>query len=168
MAEGISTAQGARNNRPVDGGRPVLLRRRAIALILAAGAVLGLVAALIAGGGDDGPRTVAGTPKEAVETVESFKQALAARDFATVCEELYTTEAREAAGGDDCQSILAQETAKLRDPKLKIVSLTVNKSGAAVIVEASQKGEKPVQDTIRLVRQRGRFRIASAGPPARG
>jgi hypothetical protein len=165
MAEGISTAQGARNNRLVDGGRPVLLRRRAIALILAAGAVLGLVAALIAGGGGDGPKTVAGTPKEAVETVEAFKRALAERDFATVCEELYTTEAREAAGGDDCQSVLAQETAKLRDPEVKIVGLTVRRDGAVVNVQASVSGEKSVADTITLVREKGRFRIQSAGPP---
>ena len=118
--------------------------------------------------GDDGPPPVSGTPKEAVEVVESFRKALVARDFATICDELYTVEAREASGGDDCQSILAQATAKLRDPQLRIVSLTVNKAGAAVIVQASVRGKRPVQDVIRLVRERGRFRIASAGPPARG
>ena len=117
-------------------------------------------------GGDDEPPPVSGTPKEAVEVVESFRKALAARDFATICDELYTTEAREAAGGDDCQSVLAQETAKLRDPEVKIVGLTVTRDGAAVNVQASVNDERPVADTIRLVRQKGRFRIASAGPPA--
>src|SRR3712207_3952760 len=95
-------------------------------------------------GGDDGVPEVSGTPKEAVETVEAFRKALAARDFATICDVLYTTEAREAAGGDDCQSVLAQETAKLRDPRVEIVGLTVTKDGAVVNVQASVRGEKPV------------------------
>ena len=115
---------------------------------------------------DDGPPPVSGTPKEAVELVEAFRRALAARDFATICDELYTTEAREASGGDDCQSVLAQETAKLRNPEMQITGLTVTRDGASVNVQASVNGERPVADTIRLVRQRGRFRIASAGPPA--
>ena len=114
--------------------------------------------------GDDGPPPVSGTPKEAVDVVESFRKALAARDFASICDELYTTEAREAAGGDDCQSVLAQETAKLRSPEVKIVGLTVSRDGASVNVQASVNGERPVADTITLVRQKGRFRIASAGP----
>ena len=113
--------------------------------------------------GDDGPADVSGTPKEAVETVEAFRRALAARDFATICDELYTTEAREAAGGDDCQSVLAQETAKLRDPKVEIVGLTVTKDQALVTVRASVRGEKPVQDTLRLQREKGRLRIVSRG-----
>ena len=115
--------------------------------------------------GDDGPPAVSGTPKEAVDVVESFRKALAARDFAAICDELYTTEAREAAGGDDCQSVLATETAKLRKPEVKIVGLTVTRDGATVNVQASVNGERPVADTIALVRQQGRFRIASAGPP---
>ena len=168
MADGVHAPAGDRDNRPVEGGRRRILRRRTIALLLAAGAVGGLVAALLVGGGDDEAAPVAGTPKEAVETIEAFRRALAARDFATVCEELYTLEAREAAGGEDCQSILAQEAAKLRDPTIRITSLTVNKAGAAVSVMAGQRGERPVQDVIRLVRQRGRFRIASAGPPGGG
>lgn len=153
---------------PVEGGRLRILRRRTIVLLLAAGAAGGLVVALLVGGGDDDAPPVTGTPKEAVETVEAFRRALAARDFAKVCEELYTVEAREAAGGEDCQSILAQEAAKLRDPTIRITSLTVSKAGAAVSVMAGQRGERPVQDVIRLVRQRGRFRIASAGPPGGG
>jgi hypothetical protein len=48
---------------------------------------------------------------------------------------------------------------------MEIVGLTVTRDGADVQVQASVNGEKPVADTIRLVRQKGRFRIASAGPP---
>jgi limonene-1,2-epoxide hydrolase len=132
---------------------PLFLTAVAGAIVIA---VVGIVRA-----GDDGVPEVSGTPKEAVETVEAFRKALVARDFATICDQLYTTDAREAAGGDDCQSVLAQETAKLRDPKVEIVGLTVTKDTAVVTVRASVRGEKPVQDGIRLAREKGRFRIAS-------
>jgi hypothetical protein len=129
-----------------------------------AGAIIITIVGVVRGG-DDGPPAVSGTPKEAVELVETFRKALAARDFATICDELYTLEAREASGGDDCQSVLAQETAKLRDPEVKIVGLTVTRDRAVVNVEASVRGEKAVEDTITLAREKGKFRIASAGPP---
>ena len=146
------------------GQRPRLREVVTHPLFLAAVAgviVIALVGALR--GGDDGPPKISGTPKEAVDVVETFRKALAARDFATICDELYTVEAREAAGGEDCQSVLAQETAKLRNPRVKIVGLTVTRDGADVNVQASVNGERPVADTMRLVRQRGRFRIQSAG-----
>jgi hypothetical protein len=144
--------------------RPGPVLRHPLFLTAVAGVIVIAVVAVLRAG-DDGPPAVSGTPKEAVEVVEAFRRALAARDFAAICEELYTVEAREAAGGDDCQSVLAQETAKLRDPQVNIVGLTVRGSEATVQVQASVDGEKPVADTIRLVRQEGKFRIASAGPP---
>ncbi|HEX8051834.1 MAG TPA: hypothetical protein VF517_02510 [Thermoleophilaceae bacterium] len=139
--------------------------REPLFLAAVAGVVV-IVAVAVIRDGDDGPPAVSGTPKEAVETVEAFRRALAARDFATICDQLYTTEAREAAGGDDCQSVLAQETAKLREPRVQIVGLTVRGETADVTVQASVRGQKPVQDTIRLAREKGRFRIASRGPAA--
>jgi hypothetical protein len=140
--------------------------RHPLFLAAVAGVAVIAVATAMRSDSDETP-AISGTPKEAVDVVESFRKALAARDFARICEELYTVEAREAAGGDDCQSVLAQETAKLRDPQVRIVGLTVTREGADVNVQASVNGERPVADTIRLVRQRGRFRIQSAGPPGR-
>ena len=134
-------------------------------LFLAAVAgVLVIVLIAVIRDSDDGPPPVTGTPKEAVETIEAFRRALAVRDFAAICDQLYTSDARAAAGGDDCQSVLAQETAKLRDPQVRIVGLTVTGDGATVSVQASVRGERPVADTIRLEREKGRFRIASRGP----
>lgn len=117
--------------------------------------------------GDDGPPAVTGTPKEAVETIEAFRRALALRDFATICDQLYTEDARAAAGGDNCQSVLAQETAKLRDPQVRITGLTLTKDRATATVRASVRGGRPVTDTIVLEREKGRFRIASRGPAPR-
>jgi hypothetical protein len=140
--------------------------RTVIALVATTFVVLVVIAALGGDGDEPGPPT--GTPKEAVDVIEAFKRAIASRDFAMVCDQLYTADAREASGGDNCQSVLRQETARLKEPRLKIVSLTVGKRGAVVTVEASQAGREPAQDTIQLVREGGRFRIASAGRRARG
>lgn len=139
--------------------------RHPLFLTAVAGVVVIAVVTALRDGGDE-PPAISGTPKEAVDVVESFRKALAARDFATICDELYTVEAREGAGGDNCQSVLAQETAKLRDPQVRIVGLTVRGDVADVNVRASVNGERPVADTMRLIRQRGRFRIAFSGPPA--
>jgi hypothetical protein len=133
-------------------------------LFLAAVAgVLVIVLVAVIRDDDGGPPPVSGTPKEAVETIDAFRRALSVRDFATICDRLYTEEARAAAGGDDCQSVLAQETAKLRDPQVRIVGLTVRGQEAVVSVQASVRGQRPVGDTIRLEREKGRFRIASRG-----
>lgn len=149
------------------GGRPRIWQviRHPLFLAAVAGVLVIAVVTALRSGDEEAP-AISGTPKEAVDVVESFRKALAARDFARICEELYTVEAREAAGGDDCQSVLAQETAKLRNPQVRIVGLTVTREGADVDVQAAVNGERPVADTIRLVRQKGRFRIQSAGPPA--
>ena len=151
------------------GARLRRLVREPLFLTAVAGVIVIVVVGIVRGGDGDVPE-VSGTPKEAVEVVESFRKALAARDFATICDQLYTSEAREAAGGDDCQSVLAQETAKLRDPKVEIVGLTVTKDGAVVNVQASVRGQKPVLDSLTLAREKGRFRIASRGgvPRAEG
>ena len=137
---------------------------RAAALVAAA------VAALLAlqdGGGDE-PPPVRGTPAEAVGVVQAFAHALATRDFATICDSLYSRRARAAAGGDDCQSVLAQASVRVRRPTVRITSVVLSRGGRAEVgVVAGTASDRPSPDVIRLVRQRGRFRIASAGNPAR-
>ena len=148
--------------------RRVIHRRRVLAALVVLAAIAVAVAVIVPGGGDDEPAPVRGTPAEAVAAVDAFRRALAARDFATICDVLYSRRARAAAGGDDCQSVLAQATARIRRPSLQIRSVVLTRAGtAAVGVVARASGERPAPDVIRLVRQRGRFRIASAGNPVR-
>jgi hypothetical protein len=150
--------------------RPILRRRApaalAAALVLGGAAVLAVV--LIDGGDKRKPPAVSGTPAEAVAVVTAFQRALAARDFATICDSLYSRRARAAAGGDNCQSVLAQATARIPSPRVQIRSVVLGRGGAATVgVVAATATERPSPDVIRLVRQRGRFRIASAGNPVR-
>jgi limonene-1,2-epoxide hydrolase len=143
--------------------RQLTSTRRALAAV-AAVAVIAAVVALVASGGDKGPPPVSGTPAEAVATVEAFQRALSERDFATICDRLFTPRARRAAGGDNCQSVLAQAAARLRTPTVHIRSVVVQRGGRAIVgVAAKVAGERPVPDLIHLERSRGRFRIASVG-----
>jgi hypothetical protein len=151
------------------GGRRFgILRRRAVAAAVVA-VVAALVVALMASGGNDRPPLVRGTAAEAVATIDAFQRALTTRDYATICDRLFTRRARRAAGGDNCQSVLAQAATRLRGPTVQIRTVVVSRDGSATVgVLAGTAGRRPVPDVIRLVRQRGGFRIASVGVPARG
>ena len=131
------------------------------ALVLVVAGVIALVATLLSGG-DDTPK-VSGVPKQAVATVMQFEAALANRDWAGICNRLYTSDARKAAGGARCTTTLAQSAGGLRSPRVRIVSVTVKGQKASVIVAASVNGKPPVTDRIQLEPEGGRLRIASAG-----
>lgn len=140
------------------------MRRRTVAQ--AALGVLALAVVVFAvsriSGRTETPK-ISGPPKDAVATVMDFETALANRDWATICNTLYTSEARAAAGGSRCTASLAQSAGGLRDPRVRIISVTIGGSGAAVQVAASVNGKPAVTDTIQLKREGGRFRIAAAG-----
>ena len=148
------------------GGRAVLL---ALGL---AGA--GIAAAFLGGGhiGDQdepkAPRSVGEATKQVEATLSQFERALADGDFATICGNLFTVEAREAAGGDRCPSVLQDTAGGLRQPQVRIVSINVRGDTAAAVVQATVAGGPPVTDTIRLVKQGGRYKIVSAGRQATG
>jgi hypothetical protein len=142
------------------------VRRRRRTGALAALAVLAVVGiALVVArlsGSNDAPQ-VTGAAKDVVNTVMQFQSALAGRDWATICNSLYTSKARAAAGGAKCAATLAQSAGGLREPRVKIISVIVRGQAATVTVSASVNGKPPVTDAIQLVRERGRFRVASAG-----
>jgi hypothetical protein len=139
-------------------------RRRTGALAALAVVAVGLIALLVAtlSGSQDTPE-VSGAAKDVVATVMQFQSALANRDWPTICNQLYTSKARAAAGGAKCPSTLAQSAGGLRDPHVKILSVVVRGGAATVTVSAAVNGKPPVTDAIQLVRERGRFRVASSG-----
>ena len=138
------------------------------AVLLAIGLAGAGIAAAFLGGGRVGdaeppPRAVNEATQQVANTLTQFQRALAQGDFATICGNLYSLEAREAAGGDRCPSVLADTAGGLRDPEVQIVSITHRGKTATAVVRASVGKRPPVTDTIRLVRQGGRYRIVSAG-----
>lgn len=132
-----------------------------MAAVLAAVVLVALVATLLSRGDDT--REVSGVPKEAVAVVMRFETALAGRDWAGICNRLYTSDARAAAGGARCPTTLAQSAGGLRSPRVRIVSVTVRGQSASVVVAASVNGKEPVTDKIQLRPEDGELRIASAG-----
>jgi hypothetical protein len=143
------------------------------AFLLALGLAAAGIAAAFLGGGRVGsqnepepPRAVGEATRQVAGTLMQFERALADGDFATICGNLYTTEAREAAGGDRCPSVLQDTAGGLRNPNVQIVSITVRGKTATAVVRATVAGSPPVTDTIRLVKQAGRYKIVSAGKEA--
>jgi hypothetical protein len=151
----------------MPGSQRRLIGRRRALVVVAAAALIALVVALVESGRDERPPVVSGTPAEAVAVVDAFQRALGSRDFATICDRLFTARARVAAGGDNCQSVLAQAATRLHTPTVEIKSVVLTRNGKATVgVVARTSGGRPTPDVIHLVRQHGRFRIASAGDPA--
>jgi hypothetical protein len=142
----------------------VYRRRRTIALASLAVVAVAAVAVLVArlSGSQDAP-SVSGAAKDVVITVRQFESALAGRDWVGICNRLYTSKARAAAGGAHCPAALAQSAGGLRDPRVKILSVVVRGPAATVTVAASVNGKSPVTDAIQLQRENGQYRIASAG-----
>ena len=133
-------------------------------LLLGGLVAVALAVVLIAGGRGDESSGAPANAKAAVATVEAFQKAIADRDYAKICAQLFTTEAQEASGGGNCQSVLAQNAARIRNPKIRITSVVLRGNAASVGVVAQVSGGPPVGDTIRLVRQgKGGYRISSAG-----
>jgi hypothetical protein len=139
-------------------------RRRLVALVALALISAG-VALLLFGRGDDEPPPVSGTPEDVVATILDFERAVADRDFATVCDRLFTADARERAGGENCPSVLARGAAQSGSPRIQIRSLVVRGDEATATVLASVPGRPASTSAIELARERGRFRIVSAGSP---
>jgi hypothetical protein len=155
---------GGRYNCPSVGSERVHRRRRTIALAaLAAVAVIAIAVIVAKLSGSKSTPEVSGAPRDVVATVMQFETALANRDWATICNRLYTKDARASAGGARCPTTLAQSAGGLREPRVKIVSVVVRGQAATVTVAASVNGKPPVTDAIQLVREGGRFRIDSAG-----
>jgi hypothetical protein len=139
-------------------------RRSTVALVALAVLAVAVVALLVArlSGQQDTPQ-VTGAAKDVVSTVMRFQTALAARDWPTICNKLYSSRARAAAGGAHCPSTLAQSAGGLREPRVKILSVVVRGQAATVTVAASVNGRPPVTDAIELVREGGHFKVVSAG-----
>lgn len=139
-------------------------RRRLYTLIAALVAVALAVVLIVGGSGDDGSGGQKADARAAVAAVEAFQKAIAGRDYATICNHLFTTDAREASGGGNCQSVLAQNASRLRNPQVEITSVALRGNAATVGVMAQVQGGPKVSDVIRLVRDKQGYRISSAGP----
>ena len=103
-------------------------------------------------GADDEPEPVTGAAKEVAATVEQLERAVARRDYATICTELFTTTARERAGGDECVSQMRSAAEDVLRPTIQIEQIAVKDDRAVVRVATTAKGQARVTDTLELRR----------------
>lgn len=126
----------------------------------------GFLCVLVAGcggGGADKPAAIKGPAKEVAAVVQRFEKAMRTGDYRIVCDELLSASVRERSGGGDCARILQQRAADVKRPRIRIDAIEVAGDSATARVHTTAAGQASVADTIRLVREGGRFRIASLG-----
>jgi hypothetical protein len=110
-------------------------------------------------GADDEPQPVSGVPKEIAATVERLGQAIADRDFAEVCQKLFTAAARKRAGGAECAAQLRSAGEDVERPTIEIRGIDVKGGRAVVKVATEAEGQARVIDTLELRREGGRWLV---------
>jgi len=133
-----------------------------LALWMLAGAVA--LAGCDSGGSDADPDAIKGAPKQVAAAVAALDGATRAGRYDEVCDELFTRAARARAGGRDCAALLRSATEDVRRPQVRLLSIRVSGDNAEARVRTRSSGEGTVDETIELVRERGRYRIASLSP----
>jgi len=114
-------------------------------------------------GGDDEAKPASGPPAQIAATVDRLERAVAARDYETICAQLFTAEARKRAGGAECERQLASATEGVRKPSIEIEAIDVSGNRAAVKVRTKAAGQASVTDELRLRRERGRWLVEALG-----
>ena len=115
------------------------------------------------GGDAEEPRPASGPPGEVAAVVARLERAIAGRDFATVCGELFTAGARERAGGEECERQLSSAAEGVERPTIEIRRIDVKGERATVEVRTDARGQARVTDTLQLRREGGRWLVEALG-----
>jgi hypothetical protein len=140
--------------------RPVTWRSRA-AQGLAVGVLLLAGGCSLGGGDGDSPDTARGPAKEVAELIAALERATGSSDWRAVCDELFTRDARQRAGGRDCPRLLRSAAGDLRGARIELTKLTIKDDRVDAQVRSRARGQGPLVDTVQVVRERGRYRIDS-------
>jgi hypothetical protein len=114
-------------------------------------------------GSPERPPPVSGAPKEVTDVVKALERATDAKDFNTVCFDLFSDQVRAQAGGVRCPALLRRTARDVEAPRIRVESIRLQGDAASVRVRTESRDQPPVPDVIELVRQRGRYRISSLG-----
>jgi hypothetical protein len=120
--------------------------------------VLGLASC---GGGDDDDEATGGLAQEAAAVVEQLEKSIRAGEFERICSELLSAEVRRQAGGGECPAMLERTSAGVERPRIQVEKISIEGATASVQVVTIAGGQDRVEDTIRLVREAGAYRISS-------
>jgi hypothetical protein len=126
--------------------------------------LLVLAACALAGCGDSGP-----SDEEQIRSaLAEFQRATAGKDYRALCDRILAPRLVETVKqiGLPCEVALEKGFQDVRDPRLSVGAITVNGDGATAQVRSSAAGQAPSEDTVELVRDGDRWRIASLGAGA--
>jgi hypothetical protein len=114
-------------------------------------------------GADEEPKPVSGTAAQVAAVVNRLERAVTQRDFATICDQLFTAAARKRAGGDECVGQLRSATEGVKRPSIEIDKIDVKDNRATVKVSTEAEGQARVSDDLRLRREGARWLIEALG-----
>jgi hypothetical protein len=126
-------------------------------------AAAALTAAVLAGCGHSAP-----TADEQVrQTLREFGRATAAKDYQALCDRVFAPDLvrKLTQIGLPCEVAMQQSFEKVENPQLTIGKVTVAKDekSATAEVRTSATGQKPSQDTVRLMPVDAGWRVSSLG-----
>jgi hypothetical protein len=136
--------------------RGVRRPRTALALTAAAAALAG---AGLGGCGDSGPTD----EQQVAQAVNAFGRATAAKDYGALCSRILAPSLIRTVTeiGLPCERALAKGLGTVRSPHLAIGAIAIDGDRATADVRTSAAGQAPSQDTLRLERVGGAWRVAS-------
>ena len=133
------------------------------ALSLLAGALA--LAGCDSGGSDEDPEAIKGAPKQVAAAVSALDAATRAGRYREICDELFTRAARTRAGGQGLRRAAALgHRGRARPARAAALDPGEGRQTAEARVRTRAAGERAVDETIALRRERGRYRIASLSP----
>ncbi len=140
-----------------------VVRRGIIGVVVVVAGVVAVAALLLDGSEDSGDdrRPIAGRDRQVVDVVTRLERATRRRRFDVVCDDLFTRAARARAGGANCVRLLRSTAKDVRRPRIRLLSVRIDGNRAEARVRTLSEGQTAVEETIDLLRERGRYRIAS-------
>jgi predicted small lipoprotein YifL len=115
----------------------------------------------LAGCGEQGP-----PPEQQVRaTVAEFGRATAAKDYQALCDKLLAPALVEdvTSIGLPCETALKRGLGEVREPRLTIGRVQVEGDRASAEIRTAATGQEPSEDTLRLVKVDGTWKISSLG-----
>lgn len=127
-----------------------------------------LLATLLAGGAAGLAACGDPSDEERVrDAVAAFGAASAKKDYQEICDELVAKDLAESveAVGLPCEVAFKRGLDPVKEPKVEIKKVTINKTRALVNVRSTAKNQPPSDDTLELVLEGGDWRISSLARP---
>lgn len=113
------------------------------------------------GDSDSDPKPATGPAKQVADVVGRLELATRHARFDVVCNELFTRAARTRAGGNDCVTLLRSTAKDVHRPRIRLLGVRLSGNRAEATVRTRAEGQAAVEETIDLLVEGGRYRIAS-------